>query len=293
MKFEINDKIINACKLNRPLLDMLCPKRSGRYTKLEAYIDLLDRISTQKSEDVHTGEVVSVAPGEFAVTITELSEKWNWHRATVRTFLESLEEIGEIRKEIQKHCYKVSMTNQVKMFIPIDTPDDMLDYCRILFTHLSMRLRSMKELVPFAEQYCSLSAESEGDNRRYWSDEAYVIRVVHALIVSSFTATRHCGEIVLNADVESNMLETLRGDSPWSIYKWLQAASLIGIALDEQAKPALHMDMHGVFSESDLPLLGKLYDYYQSEFFNLVKQQKTSSAEHCGSSNPKAENLNR
>ena len=96
MKIEINDKIINACKLNRPVLDLLCPKRSGRYTKLEAYIDLLDRIASQKNDDVHTGEVVSVVPGEFAVTITELSEKWNWHRATVRSFLDSLEEIGEI-----------------------------------------------------------------------------------------------------------------------------------------------------------------------------------------------------
>ena len=175
MKIEINDKIINACKLNRPVLDLLCPKRSGRYTKLEAYIDLLDRIASQKNDDVHTGEVVSVVPGEFAVTITELSEKWNWHRATVRSFLDSLEEIGEIKKIIQKHCYKVSMVNHVRMFIPIDTPEDMLDYCRILYAHLSMRLRSMNELVPFAEQYCRLSAESEGENRRYWCDEAYII----------------------------------------------------------------------------------------------------------------------
>ena len=183
MKIEINDKIINACKLNRPVLDLLCPKRSGRYTKLEAYIDLLDRIASQKNDDVHTGEVVSVVPGEFAVTITELSEKWNWHHATVRSFLDSLEEIGEIKKIIQKHCYKVSMVNHVRMFIPIDTPEDMLDYCMILYAHLSMRLRSMNELVPFAEQYCRLSAESEGENRRYWCDEAYIIRFVHISIL--------------------------------------------------------------------------------------------------------------
>lgn len=293
MKIEINDKIINACKCNRPLLDMLCPKRSGRYTKLEAYIDLLDRMSKQKCDDVHTGEVVSVAPGEFAVTITELSEKWNWHRATVRTFLDALEEIGEIRREIQKHCYKVSMVSQVRMFIPIDTPDDMLDYCKILFTHLSIRLRDMKELVPFAEQYCHLSAESEGDNRRYWSDDAYVIRIVHALIVSSLTAASNPDEVILDSDVEALMLDTLRGDSPWSIYKWLQAASVIDIALDEHSKPTLDLDMHGVFSEDDLPLLGKLFTYYQTLHSGNGEQPKKSSAENTGSSNPKTENPNR
>lgn len=286
MKIEINDKIINACKLNRPVLDLLCPKRSGRYTKLEAYIDLLDRIASQKNDDVHTGEVVSVVPGEFAVTITELSEKWNWHRATVRSFLDSLEEIGEIKKIIQKHCYKVSMVNHVRMFIPIDTPEDMLDYCRILYAHLSMRLRSMNELVPFAEQYCRLSAESEGENRRYWCDEAYIIRFVHALIISSFKATRQSGEVSLDSSFESLMLDTLRGDQPWTLGKWIQAANLLDIALDEKRRPSLDMDMHHVFSEDDLSLLGKLYDYYLSVQSRCNKPQSLA-AESVGSSEQK------
>ena len=268
MKIEINDKIINACKCNRPLLDMLCPKRSGRYTKLEAYIDLLDRMSQQKNDDVHTGEVVSVGRGEFAVTITELSEKWNWHRATVRSFLDALEELGEIRREIQKHCYKVSMVNHVRMFIPVDTPEDMLDYCKILFTHLTMRLRSMEELVPFAEQYCHLAGEAEEESGRAYPDDGdYIVRVVHALIVSSFSAIRNSGDIPLDGGIESAMLQTLRGDTPWSVQKWLEAACLVTMSLEAHAKPTLDMDVRGFFTEKDLPLLRRLYNHYMAASF--------------------------
>jgi len=290
MKIEINDKIINACNCNRTLLDMLCPKRSGRYTKLEAYIDLLDRMSSQKCDDIHTGEVVKVGRGEFAVTITELSDKWNWHRATVRTFLDSLEELGEIRKEIQKHCYKVSMLNHVRMFIPVDTPEDMLDYCKILFAHLYMRLHDIQELVPFAQQYCRLAGESEGDGRRFWSDEAYIIHVVHALIVSSFMAIKHVGDMPLDREIESAMLDTLRGDTPWTCFKWLQAASIVAMSLEERTKPVLDTDTHKVFSERDLPLLCRLYNYYLSEIPDNGKQQKHTSAESPVLSNPASEN---
>lgn len=265
MKIEINDKIINACKCNRPLLDMLCPKRSGRYTKLEAYIDLLDRMSSEKCDDTHTGEVVSVGRGEFAVTITELSEKWNWHRATVRSFLDDLEQLGEIRRQMQKHCYRIAMVNHVRMFIPIDTPEDMLDYCRILFAHLTMRLRNMQELVPFAEQYCHLAAEAEGGNRDYSKYSEYIVRLVHALILSSLKARIKDGDLdSLDKSIRLAMLETLSGDSPWTVYKWLQAASILSMALDERTKPVPDMDSDGLFTERDFSLLRRIYNYYLS-----------------------------
>jgi len=162
----------------------------------------------------------------------------------------------------------------------------MLDYCMILYAHLSMRLRSMNELVPFAEQYCRLSAESEGENCRYWCDEAYIIRFVHALIISSFKATRQSGEVSLDSSFESLMLDTLRGDQPWTLGKWIQAASLLDIALDEKRRPSLDMDMHHVFSEDDLSLLGKLYDYYLSVQSRCNKPQSLA-AESVGSSEQK------
>lgn len=40
-----------------------------------------------------------MSQGQFVVTITELSECWHWHRATVRSFIEQLENIGQLQVE--------------------------------------------------------------------------------------------------------------------------------------------------------------------------------------------------
>lgn len=52
-------------------------------------------------------------PGQFAVTITDLAGCWHWHRATVRSFLNGLEDLGQIRKSSLTRSYIITMAETI------------------------------------------------------------------------------------------------------------------------------------------------------------------------------------
>ena len=76
----------------------LLKERSGeRLTRLEAYLDLVDKAAAQYiPKDLQKNDF-ALTQGLFVVTITELAECWHWHRATVRSFIEQLEALGQIK----------------------------------------------------------------------------------------------------------------------------------------------------------------------------------------------------
>lgn len=81
------------------LLELLKERSGNRLTKIEAYLDLVDKASVQYIPKDLYKQDFTLSDGQFVVTITELSECWHWHRATVRTFMEQLERLGQLRIE--------------------------------------------------------------------------------------------------------------------------------------------------------------------------------------------------
>ncbi|MCS2813849.1 DUF3489 domain-containing protein [Bacteroides ovatus] len=76
--------------IDRSLLEYLKPKSEDRYSKLEAYCDLLTRATSGTySTSVVVGNL-KLLPYQFIATISELARKWQWQRATVRQFLTGL-----------------------------------------------------------------------------------------------------------------------------------------------------------------------------------------------------------
>ena len=75
------------------LLEFLKEKSDQRWSKLEAFLDLVDKASVQYIPKELYKQDVSLSEGQFSITITELADCWHWHRATVRTFIEQLEEM--------------------------------------------------------------------------------------------------------------------------------------------------------------------------------------------------------
>ena len=78
------------------LLEFLKERSGGRQSKLEAYLDLVDKASVQYIPKDLCRQEFTLSDGQFVITITELAECWHWHRATVRTFIEQLEKMGQI-----------------------------------------------------------------------------------------------------------------------------------------------------------------------------------------------------
>lgn len=72
-----------------------------RKTKTEAYCNLLKKASENFVSPILKNRSQQLGAYQCHVTITDLSVEWHWHRSTVRSFLEKLEEYGQI--EIVRH----------------------------------------------------------------------------------------------------------------------------------------------------------------------------------------------
>lgn len=78
------------------LLEFLKERSGIRLSKLEAYLDLVDKASVQYIPKDLCKQEFCLSDGQFVITITELAESWHWHRATVRTFIEQLDKMGQL-----------------------------------------------------------------------------------------------------------------------------------------------------------------------------------------------------
>ncbi len=78
------------------LLDFLKEKDSERLTRLEAYLDLMRKASSQYVPKDLCKQEFTLHQNQCVITLSGLADIWHWHRATVRTFLEQLEQLGRI-----------------------------------------------------------------------------------------------------------------------------------------------------------------------------------------------------
>lgn len=67
-----------------------------RKTKTEAYCNLLKKTSENFVSPILKNRSQQLGAYQCHVTITDLSVEWHWHRSTVRSFLEKLEEYGQV-----------------------------------------------------------------------------------------------------------------------------------------------------------------------------------------------------
>ena len=84
-------------------------KVGERKTRIEAYCELLDKATAGFVSPFLKKFEHKLEACQCHVTITDLSESWHWHRATVRSFLEKLEEFGQLTMERLPKSYIITM----------------------------------------------------------------------------------------------------------------------------------------------------------------------------------------
>lgn len=93
------------------VLDLIKDKQSERHSKLQALCSLLDKAVTRYiPNNVPMNTIPRLEECQFVTTISELADEWHWHRATVRGFLEKLEELGHLEKHSLIKCFVIEMT---------------------------------------------------------------------------------------------------------------------------------------------------------------------------------------
>ncbi len=88
--------------LSREVLTFLqetAPAETNRFSKLDAYVHLLESAADTPSKVIISGEPVALSKGQLVSSFSELAEVWNWHRGNVRLFIQSLENLKALTTE--------------------------------------------------------------------------------------------------------------------------------------------------------------------------------------------------
>ena len=95
--------------LPKKLADLLHQKTGERYTKYEAFRDLMER------QAIHNSDESKNHTSPFFVTVSELSVLWGWHRHTVSAFLEKLAALEYLTIEKVTNGFNLHL---IALFVP-------------------------------------------------------------------------------------------------------------------------------------------------------------------------------
>ena len=98
---------------NVEVFDYLKEKVGERKTRTEAYSDLLDKSLAGFVSPFLRKQDYELRPCQCHVTVSDLASEWRWHRATVRSFLDTLETLGQLER--------TRLTKSVVITMPLQT----------------------------------------------------------------------------------------------------------------------------------------------------------------------------
>ena len=98
-------------RLTPEILDYLAAPTKFGTSRLSAYLYLLHNVAeTITPYKPMYGRTFNLETGQLVISITELADRWNWARETVRKFFDQLESFGLLSKSQLDRCSLVTMT---------------------------------------------------------------------------------------------------------------------------------------------------------------------------------------
>ena len=261
------------------LLQFLRSKNTERFTKLDAFCYLIGKMSGQ--DKAHKGDsskdISPLCHGEFTGSISELANDWHWHRATVRSFLDGLESLGVIKRELQGRDYTFILRTHTSLSIPIITYDTVLEVAYLLLQHWDEYNLSPKFLAAYFEAYDGTINEEDDCGDPDWNREDHNAKIV----LECFSHLEF--SVIFNLRSDDSLVQmvtsTFKGAGQWSWTKWMQALMYMDFVLMGEDFPDIdksdedsykHNAFVCDFSKQDMRLLREL-------FYKLKKMEKDDS----------------
>ena len=268
------------------LLQFLRSKNTERFTKLDAFCYLIGKMSGQGK--AHKGDsskdISPLCHGEFTGSISELANDWHWHRATVRSFLDGLESLGVIKRELQGRDYTFILRTHTSLSIPIITYDTVLEVAYLLLQHWDEYNLSPKFLAAYFEAYDRTMNDEDDCGDPDWNREDHNAKIV----LESFSHLEF--SVIHNLQYEDSLVQivasTFKGAGQWSWTKWMQALMYMDFVLMGEDFPDIdksdedsykHNAFVCDFSKQDMRLL--------RELFYKLKKMKKGDSEQTDSNN--------
>ena len=271
----------DAQAIDRSLLEYLKPKPQDRYSKLEAYCDLLSRAATSSYSAKVGGQQIELLPGQFVATISELGRKWQWQRATVRQFLEGLEDLGQISSMPVAKNLVFSVNLQQRLSIYVNSSNDVLDFCAMQFARFIEGRITAEEVANSYGRYYGMKMEvalEEGGNG------APVKRVIQQQ-AAMFNELASSIYRILNRQADfskelSDSVSLLFGrDHLWDWHKVINCLGILAIAMRDKSKPSYMDEVNEHFTKAEVTLLDCIFEHYCSDddstyFYNPPRPSK-------------------
>jgi hypothetical protein len=264
----------------RSLLEYLKPKQEDRFSKLEAFCDLLSRASNGASSCMCADKKVDLLPGQFVATVSDLARTWQWQRATVRQFLEGLVTLGQVHMEPFVKSYVFTVNQSKRMSFDIQDADDVLDFCIMQFSRYTSGHLPAEEVANAFDNYFDMRAEiaanSESPSREMISVLQGQTQVFSHLVICLLEKSEGQKPVAKSVIDASRLLFGREG-----LWKWqnvLSCLDILSAAFAEQTPPSSISRLHNLHSEAELSLMDSIYTSYKEPSDNPDQAQQSVPA---------------
>lgn len=267
MNQDSNNKItgsIDTQSSDRPLLEYLKPKSEDRFSKLEAYCDLLSRASSGNYVATNGERQEELVPGQFVASISELARKWKWQRATVRSFVEGLVALGQLSYKPFVKSYIFTVNLQQRLSLNVDSADDVLDFCCMQFTRFIKGRSSACEVADSYNRYYAMKM----DIARELGQGGAPVR--HVLRHQAYMFNELASSVYLFLDREDSVPEELSDsvtllfgkDHLWNWHRVIDSLGILTVALRDNVKPSYMDAVAKAYTKAEITLLDCIYEHY-------------------------------
>lgn len=267
MNQDSNNKITGSTDTqssDRSLLEYLKPKSEDRFSKLEAYCDLLSRASSGNYVATNGERQEELVPGQFVASISELARKWKWQRATVRSFVEGLVALGQLSYKPFVKSYIFTVNLQQRLSLNVDSADDVLDFCCMQFTRFIKGRSSACEVADSYNRYYAMKM----DIARELGQGGAPVR--HVLRHQAYMFNELASSVYLFLDREDSVPEELSDsvtllfgkDHLWNWHRVIDSLGILTVALRDNVKPSYMDAVAKAYTKAEITLLDCIYEHY-------------------------------
>ena len=269
---ETKNFIGYCLNLDMELFEFLRSHGSDRFTKLDAFCDLINRLPVTKMGGEYDSlkKLLPYESDTFRATITELAQSWHWHRATVRSFLDGLENLGYLKKELdgKEYIFKVNMHSNV--LIPISKEDAMRFTMMAVidkYFNSDMTDEQIAEQLERNTQETLKKMESATEEN---SHEIVADIKTEFVLQAISTLTYHYGYILNREDEIFPLVSSAcSGENPWSWLKWIKVLRYLNVngykGMPGEGNTKLYVTNDTIeltdFSEEDRRIINDLADF--------------------------------
>ena len=246
------------------LFEFLKPKPGERYSKLEAFCDLLSRGKSGPYVLTRYDEQIEILPGQFVTTISSLSKKWQWQRATVRQFLEGLMALDQLEETKFYSSIIFTLKRNMKLSVKVKNTEDVLDFCCMQFSRFTHGRISAQEVADSYANYYGMKMEIaqekedfEQQRQKVFLHQAYMFET----LVQSLSAQELKNETEQKPIVQM-ALSLFGRDAIWNWQRVIDILALLASSFKSLTPPSLLEHSVVILTEVEKKKLDFIYSRY-------------------------------